>query len=192
MERRFAGMSLRKLLLIGGSVVLWLAMLAALVIVFGMDDQAEQEAVFGSLEGRFLSDTTMELDGRILHYRENEVTNYLFIGLDRDDVTTFSGHQNGGQADFLVVLSIDRVRRSITPLMLDRDAMVEMQTYGVFGHPAGKRVMQLCLAQAYSGVNIPGSVNTVETVEKLLQGIDNHRHSAGKRRAWRRAGHLAG
>ena len=176
MERRFAGMSLRKLLLIGGSVVLWLAMLAALVIVFGMDDQAEQEAVFGSLEGRFLSDTTMELDGRILHYRENEVTNYLFIGLDRDDVTTFSGHQNGGQADFLVVLSIDRVRRSITPLMLDRDAMVEMQTYGVFGHPAGKRVMQLCLAQAYSGVNIPGSVNTVETVEKLLQGIDIHHY----------------
>ncbi len=176
MERRFAGMSIRKLLLIGGSVVLWLAMLAALVVVFGMDDQAEQQAVFGSLEGRFLSDTTMELDGRILHYRENEVTNYLFIGVDKDDVTAFSGHQNGGQADFLVVLSIDRIRRSITPLMLDRDAMVEMQTYGVFGHPAGKRVMQLCLAQAYSGINIPGSINTVETVEKLLQGIDIHHY----------------
>jgi len=175
-ERRFAGMSIRKLLLIGGSVVLWLAMLAALVVVFGMDDQAEQQAVFGSLEGRFLSDTTMELDGRILHYRENEVTNYLFIGVDKDDVTAFSGHQNGGQADFLVALSIDRIRRSITPLMLDRDAMVEMQTYGVFGHPAGKRVMQLCLAQAYSGINIPGSINTVETVEKLLQGIDIHHY----------------
>ena len=52
MERRFAGMSIRKLLLIGGSVVLWLAMLAALVVVFGMDDQAEQQAVFGSPEGR--------------------------------------------------------------------------------------------------------------------------------------------
>ena len=82
-----------------------------------------------------------------------------------------SGHQHGGQADFLVVLSIDRIHRTITPVMLDRDAMVEMQTYGVFGHPSGKKIMQLCLAQAYSGVNIPGSVNTVQTVEELLHGI---------------------
>ena len=176
MERRFAGMSLRKLLMIIGSVLLWGATLVVLLVIFGMDDEAEKEAVFGSLEGRFESAITMELNGKLLHYRENEVTNYLFIGLDKADVTSVSGHQNGGQADFLVVLSIDRIRRSITPLMLDRDAMVEMQTYGIFGHPAGQRVMQLCLAQAYSGINMPGSINTVETVEKLLQGIDIHHY----------------
>ena len=118
----------------------------------------------------------MDLEGKTLHYRENEVTNYLFIGVDMENVTQVSGHQSGGQADFLVVLSIDRVRRSITPVMLDRDVMVEMQTYGVFGHPAGTRVMQLCLAQAYSGVDVSGSVNTMETVEKLLQGIDIHHY----------------
>lgn len=169
-------MSLRKLLTIFGSVLLWGATLVVLLVIFGLDDEAEKEAVFGSLEGRFESKITMELNGELLHYRENEVTNYLFIGVDKADVASVAGHQNGGQADFLVALSIDRVRRSITPLMLDRDAMVEMQTYGVFGHPAGKRVMQLCLAQAYSGVDTPGSVNTVETVEQLLQGIDIHHY----------------
>lgn len=176
MERRFGAMSPRKILMIAGSVLLWVVALIVLLIVLGMDNKEVPEPIFGSLEGRFESETIMDLDGKTLHYRENEITNYLFIGVDKADVTQVTGHQNGGQADFLVVLSIDRIRRIITPVMLDRDAMVEMKTYGVFGHPAGTRVMQLCLAQAYSGINIPGSVNTVETVEKLLHGIDIHHY----------------
>ncbi len=162
--------------MIAGSVLLWAVVLVVLLVVLRIDEDKAQEPVFGSLEGRFESDITMDLEGKTLHYRENEITNYLFIGVDKEDVTQVTGHQNGGQADFLVVLAIDRMHRTVTPVMLDRDAMVEMKTYGVFGHPAGTRVMQLCLAQAYSGINIPGSVNTVETVEKLLQGIDIHHY----------------
>lgn len=176
MERRFGAMAPKKVLVIAGSILLWAVALLVLLILFGMGEEPEPEPIFGSLEGRFESDITMTLDGKVLHYRENEITNYLFIGVDKDDVTDVTGHQNGGQADFLVILAIDRINRCITPVMLDRDTMVEMQTYGVFGHPAGTRVMQLCLAQAYSGVNIPGSVNTVETVEKLLCGIDIHHY----------------
>lgn len=176
MERRFGAMSPRRILVIAGSVLLWAAALVVLLILFGIGDEEEAAPVFGSLEGRFESSITMEHEGRTLHYRENEITNYLIIGVDTENVTQVTGHQHGGQADFLVVLSIDRIRRTVTPVMLDRDAMVEMQTYGVFGHPSGMRVMQLCLAQAYSGVNIPGSVNTVETVEKLLHGIIIHHY----------------
>ena len=175
MKSRFGGMSPHKLMSIGGSILAWAAALVALLVLLVVQEEPEPEPVFGTLEGRFRSDISMELDGKTLYYRENEITNYLIIGVDKEDVTQVTGHQNGGQADFLVVLSIDRVNRTITPVMLDRDSMVEMQTYGVFGHPAGKRVMQLCLAQAYSGVNIPGSVNTVETVQNLLQGVKiNH------------------
>ena len=174
MEHRFGAMSPRKILLIAGSVLLWAAALVVLLVIFGQQEE-EPEPVFGSLEGRFESSITMEYEGQTLHYRENEITNYLIIGVDKEDVTQVSGHQHGGQADFLIILSVDRIRRTITPVMLDRDAMVEMQTYGVFGHPSGSRVMQLCLAQAYSGVNIPGSVNTVQTVENLLFGVKiNH------------------
>lgn len=176
MKRRYGAMTPRKILIMAGSVLLWVALLAALLIVLGVDEEPEPEAVFGSLDGRFESSVTMEHEGQTLHYRENEITNYLIIGVDKEDVTQVSGHQHGGQADFLVVLSIDRIRRTITPVMLDRDTMTQMQTYGVFGHPAGMRVMQLCLAQAYSGVNIPGSVNTVQTVERLLQGVDIHHY----------------
>ncbi len=176
MERRFGAMSPRKILMIAGSVLLWAAALAVLLILFGTADEEEPVPVFGSLEGRFESAVTLEHEGETLRYRENEITNYLIIGVDKSDVTQVSGHQSGGQADFLVVLAIDRINRCITPVMLDRDSMVEIQTYGVFGHPAGTRIMQLCLAQAYSGVDTSGSVNTVQTVERLLQGINIHHY----------------
>lgn len=176
MKHKLGAMPPRKILMVAGCVLLWAAVLVVLLVVLGKDEAPAPEPVFGSLEGRFESEITMELHGETLHYRENEITNYLIIGVDKEDVNQVTGYQSGGQADFLIVLSIDRIRRTITPVMLDRDAMVEMKTYGVFGHPAGTRVMQLCLAQAYSGVNTPGTVNTVETVEKLLQGIEIHHY----------------
>ena len=54
--------------------------------------------------------------------------------------------------------------------------MTEIQTYGIFGHPSGARVMQLCLAQAYSGLDSSGSDNTAAAIEELLHGvkIDHH------------------
>lgn len=170
-RNRFDTMPKWQLLLIGGSIVLYAAaMVVMLFLLLGQKEEVH-EPIFGSLEGRFVSDVSMERGGKTLYYRENEITNYLIVGVDKQNVTEVTGHQHGGQADFLVVLAIDRIHRTVTPLMLDRDTMVEMQTYGIFGHPSGTKVMQLCLAQAYSGVNIPGSVNTVQTVEKLLQGI---------------------
>ncbi|MGN0793010.1 MAG: LCP family protein [Aristaeellaceae bacterium] len=171
MNRKDRAVPSGKIIKIAGSVLVWFAVLAVLIVISFEPEAQEEKPVFGSLENRFVSDIQMEWDGRTLYYRENEITNYLFIGVDQDDVTATNGHQHGGQADFLVILSIDRVRKTVTPVMLDRDTMVEMQTYGVFGHPSGTRVMQLCLAQAYSGVNIPGCINTVKTVEKLLHGV---------------------
>lgn len=173
--RRYGRAMRKRGLLIGGSVALYAIALIVLAVVFFQEEETP-EPIFGSMEGRFLSDVTMERQGETLYYRENEITNYLIIGLDQESAVQKAGHQHGGQADFLVVLSIDRIRRTVTPVMLDRDAMVEMQTYGVFGHPSGMKTMQLCLAQAYSGVNIPGSFNTVQTVERMLHGIDIHHY----------------
>ena len=174
MDRRHKSRRLKKTPVIVACVLVWLMALAGILLMTG-NDAVEEKPVRGSLEGRFRSDVSMELEGETLYYRENEITNYLFIGVDRENITQTTGHQNGGQADFLVVLAVDRIHRTVTPVMLDRDSMVEMQTYGVFGHPAGSKVMQLCLAQAYSGANIPGSVNTVQTVQKLLHGVKiNH------------------
>lgn len=156
------------------SLGIYLAALAV-VVSFMFEPEEEPEPIFGSLEGRFGSDIMLEFNGAEHYYRENEITNYLIVGVDRRDAETTVSHQRGGQADFIVVLSIDRIHRTITPVMLDRDTMTEVQTYGVFGHPAGTRTMQLCLAQAYSGVSSTGTDNTAEAVEKLLFGVSMDR-----------------
>jgi len=153
-------------------VALYVLILAG-ILVLGRYLDAEQEPknVFGSLDGRFTSDISLDYGGKTVYYRENEITNYLLIGMDCEKQPV-SAYQDGGQADFLLVLSIDRVRRTVTPLMIDRDTMAQVTTYGIFGNAAGTRRMQICLAQAFSGSGVSGSRNTARAVSALLGGIE--------------------
>ena len=147
-------------------------LLAAVLIGLEWDRRTARETTetFGSLEGRFISDVSLNYRGRTIYYRENEITNYLLIGMDREKEET-ADFQDGGQADFLMLLSIDRRNRAITPVMIDRDTMAQVPIYGVFGNPAGTRRMQICLAQAFSGSNVSGGENSKRAVSTLLSGI---------------------
>ena len=156
------------LLLLYGAI--FLALLTAALLWGGPTTQDS----FGSLVGRFESEIALTHRGKTVHYRENEITNYLLIGMDREEMDS-SDLQNGGQADFLLMLSIDRRNRTITPVMIDRDTMTPVTTYGIFGNPAGARTMQICLAHAYRGVNVSGSENTARAVSRLLGGVNINR-----------------
>lgn len=152
-------------------VLLYALILAG--ILFGwvfFDDEEPAVESYGSLTGRFESDISVEYAGKTMYYRESEITNYLLIGMDREDMDP-ADYQDGGQADFLLMLSVDRVNRTITPVMIDRDTMTPVQTYGTFGNAAGTRTMQICLAQAYSGSGVSGSDNTSAAVSGLLYGV---------------------
>lgn len=151
-------------------VALYCIILLAIVLVCRQFDKTESRDVFGSLNGRFSSDISLSYQGKTVHYRENEITNYLLIGVDQEELNP-DDHQAGGQADFLLMLSIDRRNRIITPVMIDRDTMAHVPTYGIFGNPAGTRTMQICLAQAFSGSGVSGSENTAKAVSTLLDGV---------------------
>lgn len=152
-------------------IPVYLIILVGLILVgLLMDRQENSQETFGSLEGRFQSEITLMDEGQIRYYRENEITNYLLIGIDQEEVDG-KDHQSGGQADFLLVLSVDRRNRTVTPVMIDRDTMTPVATYGIFGNPAGKRTMQICLAQAFSGTNVSGGRNTAKAVSGLLKGV---------------------
>lgn len=153
-----------------GYVLLYGVILLALAVGAMIWGGSTEVDVFGSMDGRFESDIVLSYDGKTLHYRENEITNYLLIGIDREELDTNS-HEGGGQADFLLVLSVDRRNRTITPVMIDRDTMTPVTTYGIFGNAAGKRTMQICLAQAYSGSKVSGSDNTARAVSEVLHGV---------------------
>ena len=155
-----------------GMVLIYALILVGIVVGGLIWDRAEQTETenFGSLTGRFESDISLSYQGKTVHYREHEITNYLLIGMDRSDMED-RGYQDGGQADFLLILSVDRRNRTITPVMIDRDTMTPVTTYGIFGNPAGTRTMQICLAQAFSGVDTSGSENTAQAASVLLGGV---------------------
>lgn len=171
MKRGFGTMTPRKVLVVYASILAYVLVFAVLIFLKYEEGKQTHEPVYGSVENRFRSNIVLEHEGETYYYRQNEITNYLLIGLDNNNVNQITAYQKAGQADFLVVLSIDRVNRTITPIMLDRDTMTEVQTYGIFGDPSGTKVMQLCLAQSYAPMSGYGGTNTVKSVEKLLHGI---------------------
>lgn len=167
MKNRFRAMSSRTLK-IAGSILAYVLILAVLLLYAYFNKEQHKDPVFGSVDGLYFSDIVMEYDGEKYYYRENEITNYLLIGLDRDSMNQTTGQQNGSHADFLLVLSVDRINRTITPVMLDRDTMTPADT---LGHPSDTQPMRLGLVQAYSDDDPSGNVNIVRAVESLFYGV---------------------
>lgn len=165
----------KRILWIACSLVAAYALIAGAIYLVGRhierDDNAAADTV-GDLSGRFSAGITKTYNGKTYQYRGNKLMNILLIGADRRDIVAQSTQRNGGQADFLLLLCIDRSKKTITPIQLDRDTMTQIQIYGTFGDPAGTRLEQICLAQAFGNTLAQSSENTVSAVEQLLSGIE--------------------
>lgn len=145
--------------------------LVVIALCFFFKEPASEEPV-GTLEGRFDSSIIYVNGDTTLHYREAALTNLLLMGIDREgDAPTALSAQAGGQADFLLLLTADREHRTMTLTHVDRDTMVTMDTYGVFGDRAGTVTAQLCLSHAFGTTEEERCQNTVKAVSNLFGGI---------------------
>lgn len=163
-----------KVLLYAVLAVVGLAVLGCAVYFIGglLDEpQPQVEETLGSLEGRFAPDMTLVVDNKEYAYYNNYFTNILVVGVDKEDIAAQTVYRAGGQADFLMILAIDRHHRTITPIHLDRDTITDVRVFSPFGHSAGVNQMQLCLSHAFSSSNEQNSTNTIWAVERLMQGI---------------------
>ena len=103
----------------------------------------------GSLEGRFADDNVeMQYAGRTWSYRRRDLTNLLLIGVDWADGEAAASERYAGQADFLLLLTIDRGNRTVSALQLDRDTIADVRILGPFGDFTGIRATQICLSHA--------------------------------------------
>lgn len=136
-------------------------------------EKQEVAETFGSLEGRFDSDElTFSYGGRTLTYRKRDLTNILIMGVDWVDMEeSSSSARYSGQADFLLLLTLDRENRTISTLQIDRDTMTPVKIYGPFGDYAGQRTEQICLAHAYGDSEAENCRNMVWAVSSMLGGI---------------------
>lgn len=171
-RRRGERLSRRRMLLIAvAAVVLWGLIICA-ILYFGDRFDHPQKENYGSLEGRFADPVTVEYEDQTFEYRGQDFINVLLLGVDREAIDGSDPDVRGnGQADFLLLLSIDRERKTVTPVQLDRDTVTPVQIYGALGNPAGFRNMQLCLSYAFGDSPKAGSENAAKAVSDLLGGI---------------------
>lgn len=108
-------------------------------------------------------------------YAYNErLTTVLFMGIDRGASRpgSTSGFRNGGQADFLMLVIIDPVNKTLTQLHIDRDTMAPITVLGVLGNEAGTKDAQICLSHGFGDGKAQSCAFTVNAVSKLLCGVD--------------------
>lgn len=118
------------------------------------------------------------VDGREITYyngtayaRREDLETVLLLGVDKFEGETPEGYLNNQQADFLLLLVMNKQHETCTPIQLNRDTMTQIQILGVTGEPAGTFTGQLALAHTYGSGKEDSCENTVLAVENLLYGV---------------------
>lgn len=103
--------------------------------------------------------------------KKENLETVLLLGVDKFEGETPEGYLNNQQADFLLLLVMDKENETCTSIQLNRDTMTEIQILGVTGEPAGTFTGQLALAHTYGSGEEDSCENTVLAVENLLYGV---------------------
>ena len=119
------------------------------------------------------------VDGREITYyngtayaKKEGLETVLLLGVDKFEGETPEGYINNQQADFLLLLVMDKQHETCTPIQLNRDTMTQIQILGVTGEPAGTFTGQLALAHTYGSGEEDSCENTVLAVSNLLYGME--------------------
>jgi len=155
-------------------LLIGLALLAAAIILLNRNDDDQYQQKRGTMSQGFGELKTIEWQGDT--YRQKPaVTTILVAGIDKPDAvanTDASDYRSGGQADFLMLVAIDKTDKQIHRLQIDRDTMTEIDILGVFGNEVGTRVQQICLSHAFGAAPEDNAKYTLRAVRNLLGGMD--------------------
>ena len=124
----------------------------------------------GDPDARHAYDVTIEYEGHTYRQRSN-VTSILLMGIDQEESESTSvGQRGGGQADFLRLIIIDRGKKTISQLAIDRDTMAEITILGVTGNVSGTRVDNISLSHYFGDGKEKSCELTRDAVSRLLFG----------------------
>lgn len=109
-------------------------------------------------------------NGVTYKYNEN-VTNFLFIGVDKENLDGFNEQGTGGQADVIVMMALDFKNRKLTMINIPRDTMTDVALYSVSGYYTGMERQQICLSYAYGDGKETSCNNTLASVKRIFYNI---------------------
>ena len=96
------------------------------------------------------SGTEITVDGKTYVYN-TDIRNVLFLGVDKKDeiMETQEYAGRGGQADCIILLSLNTKEKTATMLNISRDSITDVDVYDMSGDYVGTEKMQLALKYAY-------------------------------------------
>ncbi len=114
----------------------------------------------------------LKYDGKLYDERLG-ITTVLVMGLDKlgEDSETLDSYNNDNQADFLMLLVIDRDNETCSAIQINRDTMAEVTVLGIGGKQVGTVNEQIALAYTYGSGRQDSCRNTVKAVSSLLFGV---------------------
>lgn len=121
-------------------------------------------------ETELLEEGEISYNGVRYRYRDSLI-NILCMGVDQKSIAEEKVYGNGGQADAVILVSLDTDTGEITFLNLSRDIMTDVNVYTKSGNYAGTEKKQLCLAYAYGDGRHASCENMQLTVSRFLYGI---------------------
>lgn len=114
---------------------------------------------------------TVVWQGREYVYN-SDLSNYLLIGVDTEEVTeTSGGNADAGQADAIYLMVRDRRQNTVTMISIPRDTMTEIKLIAPGGESLGTDVNHINLSYAYGDGGHESCRLTEEAVSNLLYGI---------------------
>lgn len=106
-------------------------------------------------------------------YARKELETVLVMGVDKYAADTETdSYVNQEQADFLLLLVLDRNAGVCTALPLNRDTMTEITALGLAGERTGSFTGQLALAHTYGSGGLDSAHNEGRAVSTLLYGTE--------------------
>ena len=115
---------------------------------------------------------TISYKGQKYKFNEN-ITSILLIGVDKEKISSNPSDKFGanGQADLLLLLTLDTSNGNMRAIPISRDAMVDVNQYSVSGQYIGIQKEQICLSYSYGDGREKSCENTVTSVSRLLYGM---------------------
>ncbi len=106
------------------------------------------------------------------NYKLNEnVTSFLFMGVDKRGIDDLTSDGLGGQADVIVMLAVDFDKNKTTMVAVPRDTVTDVAIYSLGGSYVGMKKQQICLAYAYGDGKDLSCENMVASVRRIFYNM---------------------
>lgn len=155
------------------ALIVCIIVLAALILgAFLMTREEEIIEGAGTAQHAAVKQESLTYEGETYSIKKH-IQTVLLIGTDsteqyQEKTEGLQGFYNFNQADFLVLLVMDKDANTTQVIQLNRDTMTDVPWLDVLGEYGGTEYKQLCLAFNYGDGGTKSCGNTVNAVSSLL------------------------